>query len=581
MTEDTIINLAHRGLSANEIFSIYSSIKDSQRELVCKTLKLGYNNFGDRGAEIVADYLEADKHVNTVDLCFNAIGDNGAKALSRCLTNNFSLRILYLSGNYISSLGFQYFGEALGKNCRLLALHLTGNCGHRDGAAFLAKGLLSNYHLQELCVNGNKLCNDGIKHICDTLNINHTLRELSFGNNEINDEGVSFLARALKSHKFLTSLDLSFNKITDQGIEQLCMALEGYESLNKLRLDNNNIGSRGASCIARILPSMMLKELNVGFNNIKPDGISSLLQALNPNHYLHSLVLSGNFMNAEVSFLMANTLKVDDVLEELYLDRIDIGEVGEKNISIGLSMNSMCPLRKLTGFHLGRVLVMLGSPPELSTMTNEVALQYLRSMWRKQKQSEEYSDCFDRKNIPGHNIVPESEIISKVKDAWSTTSQTQITSTSFDEMKTLIKDEKISRNSLKPGQKSSQNATPTKRAHSGSHGEMNPKMPGCSTSLELLSLTDTGEEKLADSQPAKDSSSRRSRSFNKKFKPEKLLSSNSLHSILTTNPNQANFIPQLFENSYVDNDFNGKNNFDGTISEQKVCRIIAYRFKMI
>jgi hypothetical protein len=82
-----------------------------------------------------------------------------------------------------------------------------------------------------------------------------------------------------------------------------------------------------------------------------------------------------------VAFTLAHNL----TLRCLYLDHTSLGAIGEKSIAAGIATNKYSNLVTLTGFDLGRTLTYLGSPPQLASYSNEIALRYLAEMWRAQQ----------------------------------------------------------------------------------------------------------------------------------------------------------------------------------------------------
>lgn len=159
--------------------------------------------------------------------------------------------------------------------------------------------------------------------------------------------------------------------------------LVGYRSLYRLLLDNNKLGDSGAKALALALPHMMLGVLNIGFNEISTEGLLAIVRYLaTPDNTLASLCLSGNTLDNTVAKELANILIVNTQLQELYVDRSNMTNVGERFLATGVASNKACPLRILTGFELGKVLTQLGSPQAVAQMNNEQALKYLCQVWR-------------------------------------------------------------------------------------------------------------------------------------------------------------------------------------------------------
>ena len=379
---EEVLDFSHRGLTPSEVTNLYKSLDQSSSSSahLPLTVRLGFNNLGDDGAKLVGMYLKIDRRIVSLDLSFNNIGDHGIFYISSSLASHETMRVLHLSGNLLNSGGIISLAEAL-KRSKLTSLHLTGNCAESSGAIAIAEALQTNYYLQVLYLNGNKIGTLGATHLFRTLYVNHTLREIAISDNQIGDEGCLELSYALRAHRQLTHLNVSFNSISHVGIQYLCESLLGYTSMVKLQLDNNKIGALGGQLLARIIPTMRLEELDVGFNLIEADGLAALLQSLLPNQTLKTLSLSGNLMTVEVSLVMANILKNDSVLSHVHLDHVSIGPVGERNIAVGIATNVSSRLINLTGFHLGQVLTQLGSPPNLASMSNEKSLRYLHKMW--------------------------------------------------------------------------------------------------------------------------------------------------------------------------------------------------------
>ena len=150
--------------------------------------------------------------------------------------------------------------------------------------------------------------------------------------------------------------------------------------------------------LAEILPSMNLSELNIGFNDIDAAGLSAVLSSLVSNKYLKSLTLSGNTIDVSASRLMAFFLVHNTVLQKLYLDKTKMDLRSEKNIAAGLSSSKLSALRTLTGFSLGPVLVLLGSPSILENFSNERVLNYLSQMWESHREVDKTQGQLDSTN---------------------------------------------------------------------------------------------------------------------------------------------------------------------------------------
>jgi Leucine Rich repeat len=160
---------------------------------------------------------------------------------------------------------------------------------------------------------------------------------------------------------------------------------------------------------------MNLAHLNVGFNDIGPTGIISILKAcLFPINSSSMTVLniSGSIINVEVARLLGDLLGQNCTLRELYLDRTNIGAMGERYIAAAIASNKRCGMVKLTGFDLGEVLTTLGSPVTLATMSNTKALVFLADMWRAHSDNGQHIDSGRTSSTSSSTVCDEDALQS-------------------------------------------------------------------------------------------------------------------------------------------------------------------------
>lgn len=166
-------------------------------------------------------------------------------------------------------------------------------------------------------------------------------------------------------------------------------SLIGYNTLQRLLIDNNKLGDGGAKALSLALPHMRLAELNVGFNEIGIEGLLSIVGGVTNSKSLSVLTLSGNTVDDSVAKALANMLMINTSLQAIYIDRTNLSSLGERFIATGIASNRFSALRKLTGFNLGKVLHLLGSPAVVCDMSNELALKYLYQMWKNVRMQQE------------------------------------------------------------------------------------------------------------------------------------------------------------------------------------------------
>jgi len=234
--------------------------------------------------------------------------------------------------------------------------------------------------LESLHLRSCQLGGAGVQAFSSGLGGNHSLRRLYLADNQMGDQGLLSLSGLLQRHRAVHSLEISFNAIGADGLLHLSGVLVNYRAMRVLKLDNNKIGDRGAGYLATAIRSMLLEELYVGYNELGPMGVLHLISSLQ-GMGLRVLQLSGNSIGADGAHAVAGYLAQDTTLTTIYLDHSGLGAMGERQVAAGIATNRSSALSQITGFELGVVLTLLGSPPVTSGLKNEDCLRYLRDIW--------------------------------------------------------------------------------------------------------------------------------------------------------------------------------------------------------
>lgn len=160
------VDLTNRGVKASDVMALGPLLRAS---MILRSLKLGYNNLQDHGANAVAAALESQGSLVALDLGFNGIGDTGAAALGRSLVVNQTLQTLYLSGNAIGPAGAKSLAAGLIQNATLQVLHLTGNSLGASGASELSGALSKNKSLRKIYMSGSSIGRVGAEALAGAL----------------------------------------------------------------------------------------------------------------------------------------------------------------------------------------------------------------------------------------------------------------------------------------------------------------------------------------------------------------------------------------------------------------------------
>ena len=297
-------------------------------------LGLGGNKVGDAGASALANALQNNQSLTFLNLTFNKVGDAGASALANTLQNNHSLTTLYLYSNQVGDAGASALANALQNNHSLKLLSLGDNQVGAAGASALANALQNNHSLTTLDLSSNQESNVRIRALANILQNNHSLTTLGLSVNQVGAAGASALANALQNNHSLTNLDLRWNQVGDAGASALANALQNNHSLTNLDLRWNQVGDAGASALANALQNNhSLTTLDLSSNQVGNVGASALANALQNNHSLTTLDLSSNQVGNVGASALATALQNNHSLTILYLGENQVGTAANRSFN--------------------------------------------------------------------------------------------------------------------------------------------------------------------------------------------------------------------------------------------------------
>ncbi|KAJ8603231.1 hypothetical protein CTAYLR_003816 [Chrysophaeum taylorii] len=121
-----------------------------EKNTLLQTLDLGWNSIGAEGAARLAESLEKNRSLHKLNLLRNNICAEGAASLAKFLEKNTSLQTLNLSWNKVGYQGGARLAKSLEKNTSLQTLDLSCNSIGAKGAARLEESLEKNRSLQTL-----------------------------------------------------------------------------------------------------------------------------------------------------------------------------------------------------------------------------------------------------------------------------------------------------------------------------------------------------------------------------------------------------------------------------------------------
>ena len=381
-----------------------------------KELNISRNNITNEGAKYISEAIQVNTTLEKLDLSGNTISNDGAAAISDSLQFNSSLQELKMSRNEIISEGIKEITTAIQVNNTLKQLDLSINRINDQGANFLGDGIKNNISLLKLNISHNNITDGGIKVIAEAIQMNYTLQYINISKNHISTKGLLYFMEAVKNNCTLQVVNITYNNVTRSGftsvkqcienfilqrpiqiiaswneireggklvtkvstscapdnIEEDVWSFDEYDgdhlvmclseclkeddvvqkiNLNNFKYDNNKITNEGAIKIAEAIKvNKTLQELYINNNNISDDGAAAISNALKSNNSLQILDMSWNKITSEGAKLIAEAIKVNKTLHTLNLYQY--------NINVAVSFN----MSVLTAVHHNNTLMTLKLP---------------------------------------------------------------------------------------------------------------------------------------------------------------------------------------------------------------------------
>ncbi|XP_065913984.1 protein NLRC5-like isoform X2 [Dysidea avara] len=307
------LDLSNNNMSEAIVNELASVIK---RNTKLEELYLGGNNLQSSAVVILQDLKNISK-ITKLDLSDNGMSDTVVHELASVIENNTKLEELNLGGNNLQSSAVVIL-QALKNISNLTTLDLSNNNLSEEVAKDLADVIESNTHLNELILSDNNLQSSTVV-ILQTLVNTSSLLKLDLSGNKLPETVVNELASVIKSNANLRELHLANNRLQPSTIIIL-QALKEISSLTVLDLSNNNLSEKIVNYLADVIKhNIHLRKLNLSYNNLRSSAIV-VLEALKGISHLNKLDLSGNNMSESVAIELADVIKANKIkIEEICL----------------------------------------------------------------------------------------------------------------------------------------------------------------------------------------------------------------------------------------------------------------------
>jgi len=301
--------------SPNDFEELLAKIKNNL--YIDEVLELSEQNITDSDGVRLAEAIQENSYIKTVNLLGNSIKDDGAKALAGLQLESLDLTAnrvgylgaralakakierLYLSANPITQAGAACFSDTP------YILHLSlRECDIRDGGA---KAVFKNKKLQSVDLASNNITELGVREVVNA----SALYDLNLDQNRIDDNGAMSIAK----HKNLKTVSLNSNKLIE-GAKNF----SDHPNIIVLNLMHNKITGEG---LHDILSNTHIKILSLAYNQIsfKPE------DSVPANVSLRVLGLFKNNISGECANVLKALAKIK-TLEKLDLGNNNIDDAG-------------------------------------------------------------------------------------------------------------------------------------------------------------------------------------------------------------------------------------------------------------
>uniref|UniRef100_A0A1I8N6C2 Ran GTPase-activating protein n=1 Tax=Musca domestica TaxID=7370 RepID=A0A1I8N6C2_MUSDO len=236
--------------------SLGSGLMVAQAQLT--VLDLSDNALGPNGMVGLEDLLRSKVCYSLQELRLNncGLGIGGGQMLSKALLDchrtstaagtPLKLKVFITGRNRLENDGAKAIAKIFSTVKTLEEIAMPQNSIYHDGIAALAEGFKQNPNLKILNLNDNTVTSKGAQHLADAFSFTPHLREINFGDCLLKTNGAYHFAEALEeNHRELEVVDLGFNEIGPDGGLVLATAMQNKPNLQRLNLDGNQFGYEG------------------------------------------------------------------------------------------------------------------------------------------------------------------------------------------------------------------------------------------------------------------------------------------------------------------------------------------------
>jgi serine/threonine protein kinase/Ran GTPase-activating protein (RanGAP) involved in mRNA processing and transport len=294
-----------------------------EKNISIGTLDFNENQITDDGCCKIANIVKKNKSIHSLYLRFNRFGSNACRELSKLLDADRSIQNLILSGNDIDDEGGTFFAQALANNTSIFTLDLSEN-GH-DTSFSVTTCPMKVKTTPTLDLSCNKLDAKACEQFAHALQKNRSIKCcIAYrGGRGIDANFCAGLGQALnESSCCIEELDLSNWNVGPQGCIALSKDLAINCSLHTLHLNTSRMGDIGCDALAEAFRANKftgIHTLKLNGNSLSSSAVENLARSLQGVTSIHVLELSQNHFGNGCCAAIGNLLKNSKSIQVLDL----------------------------------------------------------------------------------------------------------------------------------------------------------------------------------------------------------------------------------------------------------------------
>lgn len=360
-------------------------------------------------------------HIQNCDL-----GDEGMKVLAWDLIKMENLRDINVANNLMSSKGLLQLVNALATNRRITFLRIQGNYIGEEGSLILAGFLEGLILLEVLNISECGIGDEGSAMVAESL-VSRSLRKLSMRKNELTAMGSRLFFKTFSCPPYFEHLDFSQNCLLDPSDkinakatddmspcsfhEPFVEFLQQPVPLIHLCLWNTKVAEKRLFYGLQNCRSFNeIRYLCLQENNLTDEFVQDLTECIVQGCcYLQHFNLRQNCIRTSGAIHIARALSTQRYLQEVLLDRNEIGDEGANQIVkscaslpgirlIDLSYNNISQTMLGTiGSELEEIIQDMGKEVDdsFSNLQDDIVVQYKRQLIFQMLGAEMSTDDFE------------------------------------------------------------------------------------------------------------------------------------------------------------------------------------------